>query len=140
MLGVAWAVLQPLMQMLVFTLIFGAPPGLKSQLPPGLPYAVFVFAGAAAVDSCSHVDQSTGGMSLVNQQHLLTKIYFPRLFVPTAVGRRGADRPGGCGRRSSALLLAATGIVPAWAAAAASAAAAGDADRARWGWRTCCRR
>ena len=79
-LGVAWAVLQPLFSMLIFTVIFGKLAKLPSD---GHPYAVFVYAGllpwmffSTAVSSASQ--------SLVNQQSLLTKIYLPRLFVPAA--------------------------------------------------------
>jgi lipopolysaccharide transport system permease protein len=77
-LGVAWAVLQPIFTMAVFTVIFGNLAKMPSQ---GVPYALFVYAGllpwmfvATAVNGASQ--------SLVNQQALLTKIYLPRLFVP----------------------------------------------------------
>jgi lipopolysaccharide transport system permease protein len=82
-LGVAWAVLQPVFTMAVFTVIFGNLAKMPSQ---GVPYPLFVYAGllpwmflATAVTGASQ--------SLLNQQHLLTKIYLPRLFVPAgAVG------------------------------------------------------
>jgi lipopolysaccharide transport system permease protein len=85
-LGVAWAVIVPVFSMVIFTVIFGNFADMKKQLPEGLNYAVFVYGGllpwtffASAI--------SLGGLSLVNQQTLLTKIYFPRLFVPaSAVG------------------------------------------------------
>jgi len=79
-LGVAWAVLQPLLNMLIFTAIFGRLAGIKSD---GDPYPVFVFAGLLPWMFFSNA-VSQGGQSLVNQQHLLTKVYFPRLFVPLA--------------------------------------------------------
>jgi len=79
-LGVLWAVLQPVFMMVVFTVIFGKLAKIDSD---GLPYAVFVYAGLLPWTFFSTaVGQS--GLSLVNQQQLLTKIYFPRLFVPTA--------------------------------------------------------
>jgi lipopolysaccharide transport system permease protein len=53
-------------------------------LPEGVSYPVFVFTGLLPWQLFA-LAVGTGGMSLVNQQHLLTKIYFPRLFVPTAV-------------------------------------------------------
>lgn len=83
-LGVGWAVLEPLLNMLVFTLIFGIAAGLRSHLPPDMPYAVFVFAGLVPWKLFATA-MSQGGMSLVNQQNLLTKVYFPRLFVPTSI-------------------------------------------------------
>lgn len=84
-LGVAWAVLVPLLSMLVFTVIFGNFAGLKDTLPAGLhnAYPVYVYAGLLPWLFFSNAI-SLGGLSLVNQQQLLTKIYFPRLFVPTA--------------------------------------------------------
>jgi lipopolysaccharide transport system permease protein len=82
-LGVAWAIVVPVFTMLIFTVIFGNYAGMKKELPPGLNYAVFVYVGllpwtffASAIN--------LGGLSLVNQQALLTKIYFPRLFVPAS--------------------------------------------------------
>jgi lipopolysaccharide transport system permease protein len=78
-LGFAWAVLQPLIMMTIFTLIFGRVAGIEP--PHGLPYPVFVFAGLIPWTLFSQgLGQSA--LSLVNQQSLLTKVYFPRLFVP----------------------------------------------------------
>lgn len=84
-LGVAWAVLVPVLSMLVFTAIFGNFAGFKNRLPDGLEnaYPVYVYAGLLPWLFFANAI-SLGGLSLVNQQHLLTKIYFPRLFVPTA--------------------------------------------------------
>jgi lipopolysaccharide transport system permease protein len=82
-LGIAWAVLQPVINMIVFTAIFGVAAGLNKNIPKDLPYAIFVFAGLLPWQLFA-TSLNTGGLSLVNQQHLLTKIYFPRLFVPTA--------------------------------------------------------
>jgi lipopolysaccharide transport system permease protein len=82
-LGVAWAVLQPLFTMFVFTIIFGRFAKIPSD---GLPYSVFVFAGLLPwTFFSSNISQAS--MSLMNQQSLLTKIYLPRLFIPaSAVG------------------------------------------------------
>jgi lipopolysaccharide transport system permease protein len=80
MLGASWAVLQPLTTMVIFTVIFGKLARIPSE---GIPYAVYVLAGLVPwTFFASGVAQA--GQSLVNQQQLLTKIYFPRLFVPTA--------------------------------------------------------
>ncbi|MGB2985700.1 MAG: ABC transporter permease [Phycisphaerae bacterium] len=79
-LGIAWAVLQPVFSMAIFTIIFGRFAKIPSE---GLPYAVFVYAGLLPWTFFGNgVTQS--GLSLVNQQHLMTKVYFPRVFVPTA--------------------------------------------------------
>lgn len=80
-LGVAWAILQPLFGMVIFTLIFGRLAGIQSE--GNLPYAVFVYAGLLPWTFFAN-GVSQAGQSLVNQQHLLTKVYFPRLLVPTA--------------------------------------------------------
>jgi lipopolysaccharide transport system permease protein len=80
-LGVAWAVLQPLMTMLIFSVIFGKFAKVPSQ--GELPYPVFVFAGLVPWLFFSS-GVATAATSLISQHHLLTKIYFPRLFVPTA--------------------------------------------------------
>jgi lipopolysaccharide transport system permease protein len=80
-LGVTWALIQPLLTMVIFTVIFGRFAGLPSA---GLPYAVFVFAGLIPWTFFS-TSIGFAGTSLIGQQHLMTKIYFPRLFIPTAV-------------------------------------------------------
>ena len=84
-LGLAWVVLQPIINVFIFTAIFGAGLNLASRLGSAqdFPYPVFVFAALLPWTLISR-SLNEGGMSLVNQQHLLTKIYFPRLFVPTA--------------------------------------------------------
>lgn len=79
-LGVAWSVLQPVFMMVVFTVIFGRLAKIDSE---GLPYAVYVYAGLLPWTFFSNA-VSLSGLSLVSQQALLTKIYFPRLFVPTS--------------------------------------------------------
>ena len=79
-LGPAWAILQPLILMLVFTLIFGRFVKLPSD---GFPYPVFVFAGLIPWTLFSQ-GMTQSSLSLVTQQQLLTKVYFPRLFVPIA--------------------------------------------------------
>jgi homopolymeric O-antigen transport system permease protein len=79
-LGVAWAVLVPLIQLVIFSVIFGRLAGIQ---PDGeYPYPLFVLAGLVPWTFFAQ-SISQGGQSLVNQQQLLTKIYFPRLFIPT---------------------------------------------------------
>jgi lipopolysaccharide transport system permease protein len=110
-LGIAWAVLQPAVQMLVFTLIFGVAAGFRKSLP-NVPYSVFVLSGLLPWQLFATA-LSMGGMSLVNQQHLLTKIYFPRLFIPTAVVG-GALVDLAVASLLFAAILVACGIVPTW--------------------------
>jgi lipopolysaccharide transport system permease protein len=83
-LGFAWALLQPLMQSLIAVFIFGTAAGFQKLLPATVPYLLFALAGQIPWQFFS-TGLGSGGMSLVNQQHLLTKIYFPRLFLPTGV-------------------------------------------------------
>jgi lipopolysaccharide transport system permease protein len=72
--------LQPLIMMTIFTVIFGR----FAQIPSeGFPYPVFVFAGLIPWTLFSQ-GMPASALSLVNQQQLLTKVYFPRLFVPVA--------------------------------------------------------
>lgn len=79
-LGAAWALLQPLLTMAVFTVVFGRLARLDSE---GLPYPVFAL--AALVPWTYFANALTqAGNSLVDQQQLLTKVYFPRLLLPLA--------------------------------------------------------
>jgi lipopolysaccharide transport system permease protein len=80
-LGWAWAILQPLIMMSIFSLIFGR--FVKIEPPNNIPYPVFVFAGLIPWTLFSQ-GLMQSAMSLVNQQQLLTKVYFPRLFVPVS--------------------------------------------------------
>ena len=79
-LGVAWAVLQPVFSMVIFSFIFGRLAGLPSD---GQPYAIFVYAGLLPWMFFSNAVTGSS-QSLLNQQSLLTKIYLPRLFVPAS--------------------------------------------------------
>ena len=79
-LGPAWAILQPLIMMAIFSVIFGRFAKVDSE---GFPYPVFVFAGLIPWSLFSQ-GMPPSALSLVNQQQLLTKVYFPRLFVPIA--------------------------------------------------------
>lgn len=84
-LGAAWVVLQPLFNMVLYTLLFGGVAHFSSEMGDwGRAYALFVFIAMLPWQLVS-TGLSNGGMSLLNQTHLLTKIYFPRLFVPTSV-------------------------------------------------------
>jgi lipopolysaccharide transport system permease protein len=79
-LGVAWAALQPLFTMVIFTVIFGTIAKIPSD---GQPYALFVFAGLLPWTFFQN-SVTSAAQSLVNQQALLTKIYLPRAFIPAS--------------------------------------------------------
>lgn len=79
-LGITWVVLQPLVAALIFTVMFGRFAKLPSD---GHPYLVFVFSGVVTWNYFSAVLQRAGN-SLITDQRLITKVYFPRLAIPLA--------------------------------------------------------
>jgi lipopolysaccharide transport system permease protein len=85
LLGAAWAILQPVLTMLIFTLLFGRLAGVKSE---GAPYAIFTYAGLVVWTFFSNSVTSSGN-SLVGSANLITKIYFPRMIVPAAAVAAG---------------------------------------------------
>lgn len=76
--GAAWAVIQPLLTMIIFTLIFGRVAHIQTG---GIPYPIFVFCGLLPWTYVSGV-LGVASVSLVNNDPLLTKVYFPRAFLP----------------------------------------------------------
>jgi homopolymeric O-antigen transport system permease protein len=79
-LGGAWAILQPLTMMLIFTVIFGRVAKLPSE---GFDYPVFVFAGLIPWTFFSQAF-AQAGLSLLNNVELLHRVYFPRMILPAA--------------------------------------------------------
>ena len=79
-IGVAWVVLQPLLTMVVFTLFFGRLAKLPSQ---GLPYPIFYFAALVPWMYFSIALQHATTI-VVENQHVITKVYFPRLILPVS--------------------------------------------------------
>jgi lipopolysaccharide transport system permease protein len=88
-LGIAWAIIQPLMVMVVFTIIFGRLANLKtdSTIPQDL-YPVFSYA-ALLPWQLFQSSLQRASVSLVSNSNLLTKIYFPRLIIPIAAVAAG---------------------------------------------------
>ena len=80
-IGVAWAVIRPLLTILISTVIFGGIAGLPSD--PGVPYAVMVCAGTLPWYFFSSA-LSESSQSLVGNANLISKIYFPRLILPAS--------------------------------------------------------
>lgn len=77
-LGVLWVILQPLVSMAIFTVLFGV----LLKVPSGdAPYPVFAFAGLLPWNYFSQ-SLTRASTSLVQSSHLITKIYFPRLVIP----------------------------------------------------------
>ena len=77
-IGIGWAVLQPLFSMLVFTLVFGMFAKMESD---GVPYALFSFCALVPWSFFSNALLESGN-SLVTQADMLSKVYFPRLVLP----------------------------------------------------------
>lgn len=77
-IGASWAVIQPVATMLVFTLVFGRLARIPSD---GLPYAVFSYAALLPWNYFANALQKTSTI-VVSNQHILTKVYFPRLTLP----------------------------------------------------------
>jgi lipopolysaccharide transport system permease protein len=86
LLGAAWAVLQPAMMMVVFTIFFGRMARVSSG---GLPYPLFAYAGLLPW-TCFATAITSAGNSVVGSERLITKIYFPRLAVPFAAAGAAA--------------------------------------------------
>jgi lipopolysaccharide transport system permease protein len=79
-LGFAWAIVQPVMMMLVFSIFFGRLAGMPSD---GYPYPIFVYAGLLPWTFFANAISSSGN-SLVGSTELVSKVYFPRLIIPLA--------------------------------------------------------
>ena len=81
LLGASWAVIQPVMMMIVFSLVFGRMLGVATDVD--VPYPIFVYAGLLPWTFFSGIVQGAS-LSLVNNAGMLRKIYFPRLVMPLA--------------------------------------------------------
>lgn len=79
-LGATWAILQPLMMMIIFTLLFGRVAGMPSD---GVPYPLFAYGGLLAWTFFATAITNSGN-SLVGSANLITKVYFPRMIIPGA--------------------------------------------------------
>src|SRR5580704_5034022 len=79
--GAAWALLQPLMSIVIMTVIFGGVAGLPSEA--GAPYAILVCAAMLPWQFFAN-SLSLSSQSVVNNANLISKIYFPRMIVPAS--------------------------------------------------------
>ena len=79
-IGVAWAVLQPVISMIVFSVFFGRLAGVPSD---NVPYPIFVFAGLLFWQFFSDALNETAN-TLVSNKAIITKVYFPRLILPVS--------------------------------------------------------
>lgn len=107
--GPLWIILQPLINMVVLSLIFGQLARLPSE---GVPYPIFTYVALLPWQFFATSTRATA-QSLVTQRHIIAKVYFPRLIIPlSAVAAAFVDFVASsvvlCG------LLAVFGIVPGW--------------------------
>lgn len=79
-IGVAWALIRPFLTMVVFTVVFGKLANLPSA---GVPYPILVFSAMLPWQFFSN-SLSESSNSLINNANLISKVYFPRLVVPTS--------------------------------------------------------
>ena len=79
-LGATWAILQPVLMMVIFSVLFGRVAGMPSD---GIPYPLFAYGGLLAWTFFATAITSSGN-SLVGNANLITKIYFPRMIIPGA--------------------------------------------------------
>jgi lipopolysaccharide transport system permease protein len=108
-IGAGWAILQPLLTMVIFTVVFGNFAGIPSD---GLPYSIFAYTALLPWGYFAQaISQSSA--SLVSSSNLITKVYFPRLVIPLA----SAARPAVDLALSFVILLGMMGwfgIAPTW--------------------------
>ena len=80
LIGAAWVMIQPLLTMLVFAVVFGYFAGIPSD---GVPYAIFAYTGLLPWNYFAQA-VTRSGASVVNNASLVSKVYFPRLIIPLA--------------------------------------------------------
>jgi len=79
-IGVTWAIFQPFITMVVFSIFFG---GLAKMPSDGVPYPIFVYVGLLFWQFFSSALSDTS-MALISNQSIITKVYFPRLILPVS--------------------------------------------------------
>lgn len=79
-LGAAWAILRPIITMIVYAFIFGQLANLDSE---GVPYTIFTYVALLPWQLFSRAMSETG-RSMVSNRNMITKIYFPRLVIPVS--------------------------------------------------------
>jgi lipopolysaccharide transport system permease protein len=83
--GPGWAILQPLVSMVIFTVVFGNLAGLPND---GIPYPVFYFTAFIVWTYFANA-VTLGSSSIVENQAIVSKVYFPRIFLPTGAALAG---------------------------------------------------
>lgn len=108
-LGVIWVILQPLVAAGIFSFVFGAIAGLPSE---GVPYIVYSYAGLLCWNAFSGTLSKTSGV-LVQNAHLVSKVYFPRLILPLST-LLSTLVDFGVALGMMAVLMVFYGVAPGW--------------------------
>jgi ABC-type polysaccharide/polyol phosphate export permease len=108
-IGVAWAVVQPVCTMVVFSLFFGRLVGVPSD---GLPYPIFAYCALLPWQLFAHA-LTMSSTSLVANERLVTKVYFPRVLIPLASVVSGVV-DFGVSLLALAVVMGWYGISPTW--------------------------
>lgn len=108
-LGMTWAIIQPLFTMITFTFFFGKLAGIPSD---GVPYPLFSYS-ALVLWMYFSVTLSQAGNSLISNSNLITKVYFPRVFLPAASALAGI-LDCAIGFLFLIVMMVYYGIVPTW--------------------------
>jgi lipopolysaccharide transport system permease protein len=87
-LGAAWAVLQPFITMVIFSIVLGRMANMQQFVPNGVPYPIYVFAALLPWTFFANAITNSSN-SLVGSANLITKVYFPRLCIPLAAVAAG---------------------------------------------------
>jgi lipopolysaccharide transport system permease protein len=82
-LGILWAILRPLLTMLILVFIFGVVAGMKNNNGSTVPYAIIVFAGLLPWQFFTNAVTESSN-SLTGNEKLITKVYFPRMIIPAS--------------------------------------------------------
>ena len=110
-LGAAWAILQPFLTMVVFTVVFNRMLGVQSP-DANIPYAVFSLAGLLPWQFFAGA-LSRSGISLVGNANLITKVYFPRLVIPLSAVLAGLVDLA-ISFVVLVAIMAVNGVIPTW--------------------------
>ena len=109
--GIAWAILQPFLTMVVFTVVFNRMLGVQSP-DANIPYAVFSLAGLLPWQFFAGA-LSRSGISLVGNANLITKVYFPRLVIPLSAVLAGLVDLA-ISFVVLVAIMAVNGVIPTW--------------------------
>ncbi|MEP7209467.1 MAG: ABC transporter permease [Alphaproteobacteria bacterium] len=109
-LGAAWAIIQPIFAVIIFTIVFGMLA--KMPTPNNIPYPIFAFAAVLPWNYFSEAVRR-GGTGLVNDEELVRKVYFPRLVIPLG-GAIGPLLDFAIGFVILLILMIAFGVMPTW--------------------------